>query len=169
MASPHIGGAGSLGHMALQGGARMPVLDEARVMFGYFLLVGLVLVSVYVNRIPVSTLAYFKNTLVQAFGLIAVIGITTIYGWVHGILSALALALVVSRALRNKTEGMSDYMIPTTVIIDDPDTTIIPKNHRWFGEKVLGENPFLIREKEVNTSAIQDSSNRSMSTSSVSR
>jgi hypothetical protein len=166
MASSQIGGAGSL---TLQGGARMPVLDEACVMFGYFLLVGLVLVSVYVNRIPSSTLDYFRRSLVQAGGLVLVISITTMYGWVHGILAALALALVVSRALRTKTEGMADYLIPTTVVIDDSDTTIIPENHRWFGEKVLGENPFLIREKEVNTSAIQDSSTRSMGASSVSR
>jgi hypothetical protein len=167
MASPaQTGGAGSL---TLQGGARMPVLDEASVMLGYFLLVGLVLVSVYVNRIPTSTLMYFNNPIVQASTLVGVIVITTIYGWVHGILAALAAALVISKALRSKKEGMSDYFIPTTLVLDNSDTTIIPEKHRWFSEEVLGENPFLIREKEVNTSAIQDYSDRSMGASSVTR
>jgi hypothetical protein len=166
MASNQFGGAGSL---SLQGGARMPVIDEARVMFGYFLLVGLVLASVYVNRIPTDILRYFKGTLGHLLGLILVITITVIFGWVHGILAALAFTLVLARAGRMTREGMANYIVPHTVLLEDSGLTILPDKHRWFGEKILGENPFLIREKEVNTSAIQDFSSRSMGTSSVTR
>jgi hypothetical protein len=85
-------------------------------------------------------------------------------------MAALAFALLVSNAIR-KTEGMTNYisMAPDVFVIEDADTTFIPSNHRWFVEKVLGETPFLIREKEVRTSAVQDFSEKSMGSSTVTR
>jgi hypothetical protein len=155
------------------GGMRMTALDEIQVMTGHFLLLALVLISVYVSRIPPSTLALFKNPVYQVLGLAAVILITNQYGWIHGILAALAFALVLSRALRTINEGFSSSedltnFIPAGILIDS-DTDIIPENQRWFVEKVLGENPFLIREKEVKTQAVEDSSEQSMGSSRSSK
>lgn len=154
-------------------GVQTPVLDEIRLMSSYFLLIFLVLVSVYVSRIPESVYSYFRSTWVQALGFVGVVAITWVYGPIHGILAALAFALVLSHALRSKptSEGFTEYT-PAVYISGDGDSTIvIPKNHRWFGEKVLGERPQLIREKQVNTSAVQDLSERTMGTgaSNVSR
>jgi hypothetical protein len=147
----------------------MPVLDEIKVMSGHFLLLFLVLVCVYVSRIPNSVLQKFHKRWVQGICFLAVIVITVQYGYVHGILAALAFSLVLSHALRF-TEGLVDYF-PTFYSTDLSTNTIIPKNHRWFGEKILGENPFIIREKEVTTSSVQDLSERTMGTgaSNVSR
>ncbi len=162
---PQMGGAGAV---------RMPVLDEIQVMSGHFLLLFLVLVSVYVSRIPANVLVYFRSRIVQFVALSSIFLITAKYGWIHGILAALAVALVITRALREdatyaiKREGMIDY-IPATLIMEESGTTFVPQNHRWFGEKVLGENPVIIHEKEVRTSAVQDSSERSMGSSNVSR
>ncbi len=161
---PQMGGAGAV---------RMPVLDEIQVMSGHFLLLFLVLVSVYVSRIPANVLVYFRNHIVQFVALSSIFLITAKYGWIHGILAALAVALVITRALREESvvaakEGMIDY-IPATLIMEESGTTFVPQNHRWFGEKVLGENPVIIHEKEVRTSAVQDSSERSMGSSNVSR
>jgi len=153
------------------GGMRMPVLEEIKVMSGHFLLVALILLSVYMSRIPQDLISLFKNPIYQIFGLFLVIIITSQYGWIHGILSALAFSFIVSRALRKGKEGMVNY-IPmkfNTLLIEDSESTIIPKNHRWFLEKVMGEQPILIREKEVNTSAIQDMSQRSMGSSTVTK
>lgn len=156
------------------GAVRMPVLDEIQVMSGHFLLIFLILVSVYVSRIPRSTMMLFKHPVVQLLSLSTIFLITAKYGWIHGIIAALAVALVLTRAMRvqpavqGTTEGMVDY-IPATFIVEDSETTVIPQNHRWFVEKVLGENPAIIHEKEVNTSAIQDLSERSMGSSSVTR
>jgi hypothetical protein len=55
------------------------------------------------------------------------------------------------------------------LIIEDSDTEIVPRNHRWFLEKIMGENPILIHEKDVSTSAVQDMSEKSMGSSTVTK
>ncbi len=158
-----------------QGGVRTFAMDEIKTMIGYFILIGLVLASVYVSRIPSNTLAYFNSPLIQFLGLATVIGITVQYGWIHGILAALAFALIVSRAIRQQKEGFSNVTIDyiplgaNTLIIEDPESIVVPENHKWFIEKVMGENPFVIREKNVKTNAVQDMSERSMGSSTVTK
>jgi len=49
---------------------------------------------------------------------------------------------------------------------------LIPGKHKWFVEKVLGENPLLIEDETVNTSAVQDYSDKytgNVQSSSVTR
>jgi hypothetical protein len=145
------------------GGNRLSVKDEISVMTGHFILLALVLVSVYSSRVPFPVLKRMRSLWYQVLGLLVVIGITACYGWIHGILAVLAYALVVSRALRSGTEGMTDFGVPI-LLTDSDGTSIVTDEHRWFSEKVLGENPFLVREKEVKTSAVQDLSERNMGT-----
>ena len=158
-----------------QGGIRRFAMDEINTMSGYFVLIGLILISVYVSRIPSDTLSYFNSTIIQFLGLAAVIAITVQYGWIHGILAALAFALVISRAIRVKKEGFTNVKVDyiplgaDTLIIEDPESIIVPENHKWFLEKVMGENPFVIREKNVKTNAVQDMSERSMGSSTVTK
>ena len=150
---------------------RIGLVQEMQETAGNFLLLGLVLISVYVSRIPPEILSKFRGLLWQGIGLITILIITSNYGWVHGILAALAYSLVVSRALRSGGyEGFVDTLetLPSIVLPDNNGTYIIPKNHRWFQEKVLNENPFIIRDKEVSTSAVQDMSERGMGSSSAS-
>lgn len=155
------------------GGMRPSVVDEASIMIGHFILVGLVLVSVYVSRIPPRILSLMQNPIYQIVGFLIIILLTVQYGWIHGIMASLAFALVLSRATRptGAKEGMVDY-IPLqaeAVVIEDPDSIYVPENHRWFSERVLGERPFIIRDKEVKTSAVQDLTERSMGSSSVTK
>lgn len=157
------------------GGVRIPVIQEIQIMSGYILLVALVLISVYVSRIPTKYILTAEHPIGQLIGFVLVIAITMHFGWIHGVLAALAYALVISRAKRDQQlaskltkEGMIDY-IPAALIMEESGTTFVPQNHRWFVEKVMGENPFLIREKEVQTTAVQDLSERSMGASNVTR
>jgi hypothetical protein len=150
-----------------QGGYRMPVLHECAIMIGHAILIGLVLLSVYVSRIPSGVLDKFSRLPYQFLGLLAVVSITGVYGWIHGILAALAFVLIVSRALRRTREGLIDYDVPAVIIDDSEETDIVPGKHRWFSEKVLGENPFLVRERIVSTSAVQDMSERGSGTGST--
>lgn len=144
-----------------QGGSRMSVADESKLMFGHGLLVILVLVSVYVSRIPSDILVRFRSVPYQFLGLLAVVSITGVFGWIHGILAALAFTLVVSSALRRRSEGLVDYNSgPAVIIADGQETDIVPGKQRWFSEQVLGENPFLLRERTVSTGAVQDMSER---------
>lgn len=155
--------------MTQQGGARMTVTDEIRLMSGHILLVIFVLISVYVSRIPIDILSYFRLIPVQILGLVSILILTVSHGWVHGILGALAFALVVSRAKKpvqqTIAEKMTDYSVETYDSINPKNgTKMITEVHRWFGEKVLNENPYLIQERSVSTAAIQDLSERNMGT-----
>jgi hypothetical protein len=140
-----------------------PVLNEIQVMMGYFILLFLVLTCVYVSRVPRSVLKIIRKSWIQILCFFAIIVITIQYGYVHGILTGLAFALVLSHALRDM-EGFIDYNAPAIYISDEDTTTIIPKKHKWFGESILGETPYLIREKGVTTNAVQDLSERTMGT-----
>jgi hypothetical protein len=162
---PKIGGAQIGGARGGKMNIINPVLDEIQEMAGHFLLIALVLISVYVSRIPPTLLEKFKGTGVQIIGLLVVIFITGRYGWIHGILAALCFALIVSRALKAPSltgmkEGMTDF-VPMQVVVDASNPDFVPQKHRWFVERVLGENPLVINEKEVATAAIQDMSEKS--------
>jgi hypothetical protein len=140
------------------------VLNEIQYMSGYFILLFLVLVCVYVSRIPESYLQMIRKRWVQVGCFLTIIVLTVQYGYVHGILAALAFSLVLSHALRTTQEGLLDYtsISSPVMFLDDTGITSIPSGHRWFGEKILGENPRLIHEKNVSTSSIQDLSERTM-------
>ena len=90
--------------------------------------------------------------------------LTSLYGYIHGILAALAFSLVVSHALRSGSEGLEELSSP--VFLLDMICIILPKSHRWFSERLLGENPIAINEDRVTTSAVQDLSERTMGTNS---
>ena len=140
-------------------GVKKGMIEESQEIFGHFLLLGLLLTSVYVSRIPTKIVRRFQSNIWQGLGLLLVLVITVVYGSMHGIVAALAYALVVSRAMRGNMEGFSDL----------EDTYVISDTHRWFGEKLMNENPFIIRDKNVSTSAVQDMSEKSMGSSSSTR
>ena len=140
-------------------GVKKGMIEESQDICGHFLLLGLLLTCVYVSRIPTKIIRRFQSHMWQGLGLLLVLVITVQYGSVHGIVAALAYALVVSRAMRGNMEGFADL----------EDTYIISDKHRWFGEKLMNENPFIINDRSVSTSAVQDMSEKSMSSSSSSR
>jgi hypothetical protein len=148
------------------GGVQRPVVDEIIQMTGHFSLLFLVLVCVYVSRIPSNILYKFKKTWVQLLGVLGIMTITALYGYIHGILAALAFSLVVSHALRSGSEGFTGSCDSPVLILDNDSASFVPKSHRWFSEKVLGENPIAINEDRVTTSAVQDLSERTMGTNS---
>lgn len=156
------------GMLPQMGGLRYTAMDEIQIMLGHFLLIGVILLSVYVSRIPDEVLQRFRHSTYQILGLVTVVLITCRYGWIHGTISALAYALIVSRAIRTINEGLIDF-VPPTVPFWPSNIEIVPENHRWLGERIMGENPFLIHEKKVKTSAIQDFSEMNMGASTNTR
>ena len=146
------------GGVIQNGGSRIG--QETKLMVCYFILLFLVLLIVYIPRVPDVWLQRFRNPLWQFLSIVILFGITELYGWVHGILGALAFALLLSRAHITKateaTENFDDYIV---------DTNLGKKSKRWFSEKVMGENPYLIRENAISTTAVQDLSERNMGSS----
>jgi energy-coupling factor transporter transmembrane protein EcfT len=153
----------------MKGGFRAQVDDlyhkyEQPVM----LLVGIamVLVIVFLEKVPIEIRKQADSFLGRALLIVFTVIVTILYGWPMGILAGLMSALLIGAGgihpiTRAVTEGFSSEM----------NVRIVPDKHKWFVEKVLGENPLLIEDDTVTTSAVQDLTERgggSVQSSSVS-
>ncbi len=133
------------------------------------LLLGLsiVLVIVFLEKIPVDIRKQADSFLGRALLLTFTIIVTILYGWPLGILAGLMSALLIGAGgihpiKKDISEGFSSEM----------SVRIVPGKHQWFVEKVMGENPLLIEDQTVETSAVQDLSEKytgSVQSTSISR
>lgn len=154
----------------MKGGFRAQVDDlyhkyEQPVM----LLVGLfmVVVIVFLEKVPIEIRKQTDTFWGRALLLTFTVTVTVLYGWPMGILAGLMSALLIGAGgihpiTKPITEGFSSEM----------SLRIVPDKHKWFVEKVLGENPLLIEDDTVSTSAIQDYSEKysgSVQSDSISR
>ena len=117
-------------------------INKFRFQIEVILYVVLVIAIVFENRIP-SQYKYFGQSIifrVIAFG--AVLAITQYISVSHGLLLALFIALYISFTPGFK-ESFEDLRI------------VARKQQKWYDEKVLGENPFLMENEKVNTQAVQ--------------
>ena len=77
-----------------------------------------------------------------------------------------AFTLLISHAYgsaqHHVLDGFQNYIVDRD---GDPRTP----EHRWLSEKIMGENPFLIKNIRVNTAAVQDDSEKSMYSSRSSK
>lgn len=110
------------------------------------------LVIVFLNQIPKDVRRQADSLLGRALLLTFTILVTIVFGWPLGILVALMSALLVGAGgvhpvtLTDLTEGFSP----------DFNVKLVPNKKKWFVEKVLGENPLLIEDTVIDTSAVQD-------------
>ena len=153
----------------MKGGFRAQVDDlyhkyEQPVM----LLVGIfmIITIVFLEKIPIEIRKQADSLLGRALLLTFTVTVTVLYGWPMGIIAGLMSALLIGAGgihpiTRPVTEGFSSEM----------NVRIVPGKHKWFVEKVMGENPLLIEDDTVTTSAVQDLTERgsgSVQSSSVS-
>jgi hypothetical protein len=153
----------------MKGGFRAQVDDlyhkyEQPVM----LLVGIfmIITIVFLEKIPIEIRKQADSLLGRALLLTFTVTVTVLYGWPMGIIAGLMSALLIGAGgihpiTRPITEGFSSEM----------NVRIVPGKHKWFVEKVMGENPLLIEDDTVTTSAVQDLTERgsgSVQSSSVS-
>jgi len=111
----------------------------------------MVIVIVFLEKIPLEVRKQADSTLGRAL-LITFTAITTmLFGWPLGIVAALMSVLLIGAgSIEPVMEGFSSEM----------NVRLIPSQHKWFVEKVLGENPLLIEDQTVDTSAVQDLSEK---------
>lgn len=148
----------------MSGGASMPSihitlfdhLDTIPNMIYGFLVIILI---VFVDKIPPHIGRYVDTAIGRILGLTA-IGLCLHYlGWTYALLTAVAFLLLVHISNRQQqtgfvgTDGFQDLEKRETL------------GNRWFVETVLGECPQIIESENVTTSAVQDLSNKSMSSS----
>ena len=142
--------------MTQQGGMINPLqvflmnLDSpAKLIFGF----ALILIIVYSPIIPTEYRVFADSLLGRVIAVAAIYGIVEAFGWVYGLLAAMAYILVLNGAPRMATSGLEGFDGGGTV----SEKKIIGR--RWFVEKVLGEHPKKIATDRVYTSAVEDFSN----------
>lgn len=117
------------------------------------LLLGLfmVIIIVFLEKIPLEVRKQADSLLGRALLLTFTVVVVVMYGWPLGILAGLMSALLIGAGgihpiNKQVSEGFSSEM----------NVRLVPGKHKWFVEKVLGENPLLIEDDTVSTSAVQD-------------
>ena len=150
----------------MSGGAAMPTihitlfdnLDTIPNMI-YGLLV--IILIVFVDKIPPHIGRYVDTALGRILGLTAIGLCLHSLGWTYALLTAVAFLLLVHISNRQQEDAV--FLSKTGVDgFQDLEKRQIQGN-RWFVEAVLGECPEVIESENVTTNAVQDLSNKSMS------
>jgi hypothetical protein len=115
----------------------------------------LVIVIVFLDKVPIEVRKQADSLLGRSLLLTFTVLVTVLYGWPLGILAGLMSVLLIGAGgihpiAKPIEEGFSSEM----------NVRIVPGKHKWFVEKVLGENPLIIEDDVVTTSAVQDLSSR---------
>ena len=122
---------------------------------------------VFLDKVPIEIRKQADTFLGRALLLTIIVVITILFGWPLGILSTLAAALfigaggvhpIVKRLTEGLTEGFAKGL--TEGFAPDMSIRMIPDKKKWFIEEVLGENPLMIEDQTVRTSAVQDLTER---------
>jgi hypothetical protein len=116
-------------------------------MYGFIV----ILCIVFVDKVPAHIGGYVDTALGRIIG-IAAVGLSLHYiGWTYGLLTAVAFLLLVHISTRQRDmDGFQDLEKRNVV------------GNRWFVETVLGECPEAIESEKANTSAVQDLSEKNM-------
>lgn len=138
-----------------QGGLRENLLDflEKTKMFQSLLFyVFFTCVIVFKNLIPPAIYMQLDSFLGRLLAVAVVAFMTTQYGWILGLLAAVAIALLLGlpKTLQQMREGFSSG--------GETAVQVIPTDKKWFVEKTLHENPVAIEEEKVITSPVQNDS-----------
>jgi hypothetical protein len=103
------------------------------------------LMIVFKEQIPVVFHQQADTFIGRLFIVASVYGITVNYSWIIGIIAAIAFALVLGLP-RSIQEGFGSG--------GETSFKVIPTTKKWLVEKILKENPVVIEEEKVVTSAI---------------
>jgi hypothetical protein len=126
----------------------MELLEKYGSPFEILLFAIIIFGIVFVSKLLPKVAKFADTTL----GRLILVGSTFLvvqkYGWAIGFVFALFAGLLIGAGHSKVAEGFN------------ADIRVVPNEHKWFIERVLGENPTLIEEENVSTQAIQDNSNK---------
>lgn len=125
------------------------------------------LVIVFVGQIPIEIRKQADTLIGRAALLVFTVIVIMLFGWPLGMVAGLMSAILIGAGgvhpiQREVREGFSSEM----------NVRLVPSRQKWFVEQVLGENPLIIEDETVETSAVQDLSEKStgsVQSSSVTR
>lgn len=149
----------------MKGGAKEHVMDIIKKYaqpLNLYVGILLVLGITYIRQIP-KIITFRANTFIGRLFLFALtIIIADTYSWIYALLMALFTVLIIAVAPRTLKEAFQS----NAPGMGDVDVKLVTQKKKWWSEEVLEENPLGIEDDKVKTSAIQDSSNASNSTTS---
>lgn len=114
-----------------------------RILYGAIM----TLVIVYSSLLPESMVSFVDSPIGRMLCLGFVYVITTRVSWVYGLLTVLAVLVV----LRSSAQSYQEGFYGGSAVTEKPRI-----GKRWFVEKVLGENPQVIATEKVVTHPVQD-------------
>ncbi len=110
------------------------------------------LVIVFVGKIPKEIRRQADSLLGRALLLTFTVLTTIVFGWPLGVVVGLMSALLIGAGGVHPVvkTGIQEGFTP------DFNVRLVAGKKKWFVEQVLGENPLLIEDSVVDTSAVQD-------------
>jgi hypothetical protein len=120
-----------------------------------FIALVMITVIVFLEKVPIEIRKQADTVLGRLFLLGITVLTIQLFGWTMGILAALMSVLLIGAGgvhpiKKPIQEGFSSEI----------NYRIVPNKHKWFVEKVLGENPLLIEDQTIDTMAVQDLSDK---------
>ena len=146
--------------LIMKGGAKAHVMDLVKkysAPINLYILSALAIAIVFVKEIPLSIRAFAGTFFGRILLFSASIVLADQYSWISGLFMGILSLLLLSLGPRTIAEGFQSPYDKTMKFIDN--------EKKWWVERVFKENPVAIEEEGVETSAIQDNSNGSPSTS----
>lgn len=120
--------------------------------------------TVFIGKVPEEIRIQADTLFGRLFLIFLTLILLLLFGIPTGLLSAVfSVILIGSGGLFSGKENVKTEEAFSSESI----TRIIPDKHKWFNEKILGENPLLIEDNTVDTNAIQDLTEKGLGTSDV--
>jgi hypothetical protein len=137
--------------------------DVMKFPFTVLAMAGLIVTGAFVEIAPRRSLEFLDNIFGSILFFIVPFLCISYFDWPTGLLAAVVSLIVFTRLQKQDSdEGFSDKGD------DDKEvsTKVVSNPHRWFIERVLGEEPVAISSDRIITSAVQNQDNKSSSSSS---
>ena len=139
------------------------ISDVMKFPFTILAMAGLLVTGAFIEIAPRRSLEFLDNTVGYILFFTVPFIFMSYFDWSTGLLAAVVSLIVFTRLEKGDSdEGFSDKSD------DDKEvsTKVISNPHRWFIERVLGEEPVAISSDRIITSAVQNQDNKSSSSSS---
>ena len=134
----------------VQGGSPMPQIHLSKTNLNYILTLFLIVGITFVQNVPVEWRRWTNTLVGSAVELGAVYGSWVYFNWHTTLLVALFLVMCMNSGVMSGNVFSKDGFDPGL------DTRVVAGRKKWYIEQVLGENPLMIEEDTVKTSAVQD-------------
>jgi len=101
-----------------------------------------------------------QSPLGQTIAVLIVVVVGIWGGLLWGLLVAIAFLLYAQSTKSITKEGFQ----PILVTAPESVRRVVPNRHMWFLEEIMNEDPYLIEEEVIRTSAVQDMSEKGVGT-----